>query len=82
MSAKKADNDNCVIKCNPHRELATGYTRVRVMPENYSKIILIVGMTGKTIQDVVDELLTYAIKNTKIQNESGCISLSAIEEEN
>ena len=69
-----------VIKSVPHRELATGYTKVRVLPENYSKIILITGMTGKTIQDVVDELLKYALNNVKINVEGTIMELPVTEE--
>lgn len=28
-AAKANTNDECVIKCNPHRELACGYTDVQ-----------------------------------------------------
>lgn len=86
MAVRKIEdkaNSSCIIKCNPHphRELASGYTKVKIMPENYSKIILIAGMTGKTIQEVTNELLTYAVKNTKIEHEDGFINLSKFEEE-
>lgn len=84
MAVRKIEdkaNSSCIIKCNPHRELASGYTKVKIMPENYSKIILIAGMTGKTIQEVTNELLTYAVKNTKIEHEDGFINLSKFEED-
>ena len=66
MAIKKVP-DACIIKCNPQRNLVSGYTKVKVMPENYSKIVLIAGVTGKTIQEIVDELLTFAIKKAQIQ---------------
>ena len=27
----KTNTNECVIKCNPHRELACGYTKVKIM---------------------------------------------------
>ncbi len=77
---KNIAKNSCIIKSLPHRELTTGYTRVRVMPENYSKILVITGVTGKTIQDVVDELLKFAISNTKIDVDGTVIDLSSIGE--
>lgn len=72
---ENTENQACVIKSLPHRELAAGYTRVRIMPDNYSKITVIAGMTGKTLQDVVDELLKFAISNTKIDVDGTVIDL-------
>ena len=74
MAVKKTE-DVCIIKCNPHRELAVGYTKVKIMPENYSKIAILAGATGKTLQDVVDELLSFAISKTKIQQEDGNLTV-------
>lgn len=62
--------ESCIIKCS-QRNLVSGYTKVKVMPDNYSKIILISGCTGKTIQEVVDELLSFAISRTQIQQDDG-----------
>lgn len=81
MSARKVENDNCVIQCNPHRELACGYTKVKIMPNNYSKIILIAGMTGKSIQEVTNELLEYAISKTVVQSDDNFISISDLKGE-
>ncbi len=67
------DNNACVIECNPQLQLAGGYTRVKVMPKNYADLVTIAGMTGKTLQDVVDELLTYAISHTKIKQCNGVL---------
>lgn len=78
MAVRKNENkaeSSCIIKCNPQRMLTSGYTKTKIMPENYSKIILITGMTGKSIQEVTNELLSYAIKNAKIKSEDGFISL-------
>lgn len=83
MATRKTNidkTDNCIIKCNPHRELTTGYTKVKVMPENYSKIVLIAGVTGKSIQDIVNELLTFAVGKTKIETNNGHIDIANIEE--
>lgn len=79
MAVKKTseNSDSCIIKCNPQRALAAGYTKVKIMPQNYSKIILISGMTGKSIQDIVDELLAYAISKTEIEQNDTKVELSA-----
>lgn len=61
------DIEKCIIKCEPRRELACGYTKVKIMPNNYSKIILVAGITSKSIQDLTNELLEYAINNASIQ---------------
>lgn len=81
MSTKKVEDDSCVIQCNPHRELACGYTKVKIMPNNYSKIILIAGMTGKSIQEVTNELLEYAISKTVVQSDDNFISISDLKGE-
>ena len=33
----KTNTNECVIKCNPHRELACGYTKVKIMPRKLFK---------------------------------------------
>lgn len=71
--------NECVIKCNPHRELACGYTKVKVMPENYSRIVLIAGMTGKSIQDLANELLNYAIDYVVIDVDGNKINFSDVQ---
>lgn len=80
MAATKnaiSNNDNCIIRCEPHRELACGYTKVKIMPNNYSKIILIAGMTGKSIQDITNELLEYATNKASVQiDEDNIVNLS------
>lgn len=45
-----------------------GYTRVRVLPETHQRLMTICNITGKTLQDAVDELLNYAMNNTEIYN--------------
>lgn len=67
-----ATQNDCIIKCN-HLNIAAGYTRVRVMPGVYSKLVMITGVTGRTMQDVVDALLTYAIDYVKIEQADGVI---------
>ena len=90
----KTNTNECVIKCNPHRELACGYTKVKIMPENYSRIVLIAchtcnqnysrivliaGMTGKSIQDLTNELLNYAIDYVVIDVDGNKINFSDVQ---
>ena len=63
----------CIIQCEQRMRLAAGYTRVRVLPENHAKLVILSGVTGKSIQDVVDELLAFALKNVKIEQNDGTI---------
>ena len=70
MAAKSAALRKCVFQCKTKNTLACGYTRVRIMPDNYSKIITVTSMTGKTIQDVVDELIEFALQNVELQVDS------------
>ena len=74
-----AKTNECVIKCNPHRELACGYTKVKIMPEYYSRIVLIAGMTGKSIQDLTNELLNYAIDYVVIDVDGNKINFSDVQ---
>ena len=67
------DVKKCVIKCNRQENLAAGYTRVRVLPKNYTRLVTITGITGETLQSVVDKLLTFALDNCVIEDESGKI---------
>lgn len=77
----KTNTNECVIKCNPNKAvLGCGYTRVRVQPQTYSSIVLIASMTGKTLQDVTDELLTFAIENTSVELNGNTIKFSDIKE--
>lgn len=80
VSKRTATNseDGFIIRCEPHRELACGYTKIKVMPDNYSKILLIASMTGKTIQDVANELLEFAISKTSVQSGETTINLSEL----
>ena len=71
-----AKTNECVIKCNPHRELACGYTKVKIMPENYSRIVLIAGMS---IQDLTNELLNYAIDYVVIDVDGNKINFSDVQ---
>ena len=72
MAANQIDS-GCIIQCEPKIRLAAGYTRVRVLPENHAKLVILSGVTGKTIQDIVDELLAFALKNVKIEQNDGTI---------
>nr|DAJ63510.1 MAG TPA: CopG-like protein [Caudoviricetes sp.] len=67
MAVKSTATPKCVFQRKPNASLACGYTRVRVMPDNYSKIITVTGITGRTIQDVVNELIEFALQNVEIQ---------------
>lgn len=72
MAANQKDS-GCIIQCESKIRLAAGYTRVRVLPENHAKLVILSGVTGKSIQDVVDELLAFALKNVKIEQNDGTI---------
>lgn len=66
-----AKNAGCVIRCNPKMCLAAGYTRIGVAPDKHAKMLMIASFTGKTLQDVQDELLEYALKDVKIDRGDG-----------
>ena len=63
--------NKCVIKCVGTPGLAAGYTRVRVTPKVYSRLALFTSVTNKTMQDTVEELLDYALKNVQIEKADG-----------
>lgn len=58
-----AKNAGCVIRCNPNR--------IGVAPDKHAKMLMIASFTGKTLQDVQDELLEYALKDVKIDRGDG-----------
>lgn len=62
-----------IIKCEPKMNLAAGYTKVKIMPNNHAKLVVIAGITGKSIQSLVDELLIDALEDVKIQQCDGSI---------
>lgn len=79
MSITKVNNNECIIKCKPCKEVACSYTKVKITPDIHSNIILISGVTGKSIQDITNELLEFAISRTSIQsNDNTLISISEI----
>lgn len=59
--------NKCVIHVEKHRS-SCGYTKVKLLPEVYQRLVTICNITGKTIQDTTDELLTFAMDNTEIYN--------------
>lgn len=64
-TSKKTKPKECVITVNTNKAtLACGYTRVRVLPKQYLPITIVSNMTSRTIQDVVEEMLQFAIENT------------------
>lgn len=69
-------DERFVIQCEPRRELSCGYTKVKIMPNNYSKIVLIAGMTGKSIQDISNDLIEYALTKTDVKSADTVISVS------
>ena len=80
-TAKTTNTNGCIIKCNPNKTaLGCGYTKVKVQPQTYSSIVLIASMTGKTLQDITDELLTFAIENTSVELNGNTIKFSDIKE--
>jgi len=62
-----------VIQCEPKMNLAAGYTKVKIMPGNHAKLVIIAGITGKPIQHLVDELLEKALENVSIRQYDGSI---------
>jgi hypothetical protein len=66
----------CVITVNTGKSLACGYTRVRVLPKQYLPITIVSNMTSRTIQDVVEEMLQFAIENTVMDINGERVSLS------
>lgn len=66
-----AKDAGCVIRCNPKMCLAAGYTRIGVAPDKHAKMLMIASFTGKTLQEVQDELLEYALKDIKIDRGDG-----------
>lgn len=61
------------IKCRDGAYLAAGYTKIKVFPQNYSKLILVASITGKNLQEVTDELLAQALNNLQIEKLDGSI---------
>lgn len=66
----------CVITVNTGKSLACEYTRVRVLPKQYLPITIVSNMTRRTIQDVVEEMLQFAIENTVMDINGKKVSLS------
>lgn len=68
-TTKKTTNNKpkeCLNFANTGKTLNYGYTMVKVKPEQYVLITVIASMTSKTLQNVVAELLQFAIDNTVI----------------
>ena len=65
--------EKCVIKRVGSPGLAAGYTRVRVTPKVYSRLVLLTSVTNKTMQDTVEELLDYALNNVRVEQEDGSV---------
>lgn len=68
MATKK---NKLVFDISSANSLSCGYTRVRIMPRNYNKIVSIASITGKTIQDTVDILVEYALNNCEVKLSDG-----------
>jgi hypothetical protein len=65
--------DKCVMKCIGAPGLAAGYTKVRVKPKVYSRLVLLTSVTNKTMQDTVEELLDYALNHVSVEQEDGSV---------
>lgn len=63
--------NKCVIRCSSNVSLSCGYTKVKVFPDDYRKIATIASCTGRTIQDVVEKLLDFALNNCVIEDDNG-----------
>ena len=66
-------DEKYIIKCEPKMNLEAGYTKVKILPENHAKLVIIAGVTGKSIQSLVDELLSDALNNVRIEQYDGQI---------
>ena len=60
-------SEKLVIKSEGTQSLACGFTKVKVFPKYYANILHISGLTGKTIQETVNILLEYAIRNCIVE---------------
>lgn len=66
------EHKKCIIKSNAYRASGVDF-RIKAFPETYQRITLIANVSGKTIQCVGDELLSYALDNCCVEDSKGTI---------
>lgn len=62
--------NKCVMRVQS-RKLNGSYTKVKLMPENYDRCQLVASLTGDTLQNVTDRLISYALDNCVIVDDNG-----------
>ena len=64
-------SETCVIQCKPKKQRECGFTKVIISPDKHMKLVFASSVTGKTIQDIADELLDFALSRAKIEMDGG-----------
>lgn len=65
------DQGNCIIQCKPKKSRDCGFTKVIISPDKHMKLVFASSITGKTIQDITDELLEFALSRARIEMDGG-----------
>lgn len=73
--------ENCVIHCKPKKSRDCGFTKVIISPDKHMKLVFASSITGKTIQDIADELLEFALSRAQIEMDGKFIALAEAKEE-
>lgn len=63
--------ENCIIQCKPKKSRECGFTKVIISPDKHMKLVFASSITGKTIQDITDELLAFAMSRARIEMDGG-----------
>lgn len=63
--------ENCIIRCKPKKSRECGFTKVIISPDKHMKLVFASSITGKTIQDITDELLEFALTRARIEMDGG-----------
>lgn len=66
-----AENKKCKILCRVSAGQGTKYTKIIVSGENYYNVCRLSSISNRSMQDVTDELLTFAFANIEICKEDG-----------
>ena len=71
------EKETCIIQCKSKKSRDCGFTKVIISPDKHMKLVFASSITGKTIQDIADELLEFALSRAKIEMDGGkCITLA------
>ncbi|MBQ9898529.1 MAG: hypothetical protein IJM44_03625 [Ruminococcus sp.] len=65
------NKEQCVIQCKQKKQRDCGFTKVIISPDKHMKLVFASSITGKTIQDITDELLEFALSHAKIEMDGG-----------